>query len=85
MEQKTFSELKPKIQKAIEKRLDENPIDGENGFILIDGFIMKTIQPKLSGSVVIGGPSVPMVGIVGKTTGRVYLFALKVLLPDIEI
>jgi hypothetical protein len=85
MAKKTFEELKPKIQEAIENKLKQSPIQGEEGFILIDGFFMQTLQKETSGSFVIGGPSVPSVAVVGKTTGRIYFFALKVLLPNIEL
>ena len=85
MTTKSFEELKPRIQKAIEAKLKGSPIAGEDDFILVDGFFMLGFQKEISGSFVIGGPSVPAVAIVGKTTGRIYYFALKVLLPDSDI
>jgi len=85
MTTKSFEELKPKIQEAIEAKLKGSPIVDEDGFILVDGFFMPGFQKEISGSFVIGGPSVPAVAIVGKTTGRIYYFALKVLLPDLDI
>lgn len=85
MTKKTFEELKPKIQEAIENKLKKFPIQGEEGFILVDGFFMFPFQKEISGAFVIGGPSVPAVAIVGKTTGRIYYFALKVLIPDLDI
>ncbi|ADG25270.1 TPA: hypothetical protein JBI72_01310 [Legionella pneumophila] len=52
---------------------------------LIDGFINQPIQQELSGNIVIGGPTIPMVAVVGNNSGRIYYFALKALLPSIGI
>ena len=40
---------------------------------------------ELTGAFVIGGPTIPMIAVVGNNSGRIYFFALKALLPDIEI
>lgn len=76
-----FSEIKNELQLELEKRLKESPILGEAGFTLIDGFSNLSLQTELSNSVIVGGPSIPMVAIVGNTSGRVYTFALKAILP----
>jgi len=39
----------------------------------------------MGGAFVIGGPTVPAVAVVGKSTGLIYTFALKVLIPDIQL
>lgn len=49
---------------------------------LINGFINQPFNKKLSNDLVIGGPTIPMIILVGNTTGRVYLFALKAILND---
>ncbi|HAT9260032.1 TPA: hypothetical protein JBC74_00005, partial [Legionella pneumophila subsp. pneumophila] len=36
---------------------------------LIDGFINQPIQQELSGNIVIGGPTIPMVAVVGNNSG----------------
>lgn len=51
---------------------------------LVDGFVNQPISMELSGSFILGGPTIPMVMIVGNKTGRIYLFALKALLPDFD-
>ncbi len=43
------------------------------------------LQSEITGNITIGGPFIPMVGVVGKTSGRIYTYALKILLPDIQI
>lgn len=51
---------------------------------LISGFINQPINRKLSNDLVVGGPTLPMVILVGNMTGRVYLFALKAILNGKE-
>ncbi|MBU0455855.1 MAG: hypothetical protein KKA99_03665 [Gammaproteobacteria bacterium] len=80
-----FEELKPRITDAIQAKLRQTPVLGENGFTIVEGFIMQPISNEMSGNIIIGGPSIPLVAIVGNTSGRMYYFALKALLPDISI
>ncbi|MBU3668362.1 MAG: hypothetical protein FGM57_00155 [Candidatus Taylorbacteria bacterium] len=83
MAQIIFSEYKEKIKKAIDTR---SSILGINEPVsIIDGFVNQPIQNDLSGSFVIGGPTIPMVMLVGSHSGRVYYFALKALIPDINL
>ena len=79
-----FEENKDKIKKAIGEKLKNSPVPGEAGFTLIEGFFNQPFQKELTGSFMIGGPTLPMVALVGNTTGRVYYFALKALLPDLK-
>lgn len=80
-----FSDKKEEIQAALGEKLRQNPILGEAGFTLVDGFMTLPLQGEISNNVIIGGPSIPIVGIVGNTSGRIYTFALKVILPNIQI
>lgn len=80
-----FSEIKNRLQDALQEKLKLTPIPNEAGFALIEGFMTFPIQAELSNNLIIGGPNVPMVGIVGNTSGRIYTFALKAILPDIQI
>lgn len=78
-----FSEYKDRILKEI---TDRSTLLGINEPVsIVDGFVNQPIQNELSGSIMIGGPTIPMVMLVGNKTGRVYYFALKALLPDINI
>jgi hypothetical protein len=80
-----FESLKEQIQKAIELRIQQGVISDTSGFILIDGFINMPFQKELGNSFVVGGPTIPSVAVVGKSTGIVYTFALKVLIPGIQL
>lgn len=78
-----FSDYKEKITKALTQK---QPFLGISESVsLVDGFINQPIQQELSGNIVIGGPTIPMIAVVGNTSGRIYYFALKALLPDIGI
>lgn len=85
MEPIKFSDIKEKLQAALQEKLNQNPIQGEKGFALIEGFMTLTIQGELSTNLIVGGPIIPVVGLVGNTTGRIYTFALKSILPDLPI
>ena len=74
-----FEDYKEDITNAIQAKLQATPINGEAGFTLVEGFIIQPLNKELSGSTVLGGPSIPLVAIVGNTSGRMYYFALKAL------
>ena len=74
-----FDEYKQRITDAIQAKLRSVPILGENGFTLVEGFIMQPLSNEVSGNIVIGGPTIPLVAVVGNTSGRMYYFALKAL------
>lgn len=80
-----FDDYKTQIQSAIQQKIATGIISDPQGFILIDGFINISMQKELSGSLMIGGPTIPTVAVVGKSTGIMYTFALKVLLPNIPL
>jgi hypothetical protein len=80
-----FEDEKENIQKEIEKKISTGVIKDPGGFILIEGFINMPTQNEVGGAFVIGGPTIPTVAVVGKTTGLVYTFALKILLPNIKL
>lgn len=80
-----FVDIKDRLQKALQEKLKATPIPGESGFALIEGFMNLPLQLEISNNIVIGGQNIPMVGIVGNTSDRIYTFALKAVLPDIQI
>jgi hypothetical protein len=85
MDSVTFEENKKQIEDAINIRIKNGSIKDPLGFILLDGFFNMTYNKKIDNSIIVGGPSVPCVSVVGKSTGLIYTFALKVLLPNIQI
>lgn len=80
-----FDQEKDNIQKAIEKKITSGVINDPEGFILIEGFINMPTQNEVGGAFVLGGPTIPTVAVVGKTTGLIHTFALKILLPNITL
>lgn len=78
-----FSDHKEEIIRALNERAPQHGIQEPTS--LVDGFINQPIQKEFTGGLVIGGPAIPMVAIVGNNSGRIYFFALKVLLPDLEM
>ncbi len=85
MESIKFEQYKPQIEQAINLRISQGVISDPSGFILLDGFINIQLKKEMVGEFLIGGLSVPSVAVVGKSTGLVYTFALKVLIPNIQI
>jgi hypothetical protein len=79
MKKLLFADIKQELLEVLEKLLQDTDIKEKVG--LVDGFVNDPVSNELTDALVIGGPRVPMVMLVGEKTGRVYLFALKVLLP----
>jgi len=78
-----FSEYKEQIIKALnEKKAD---LGIQEPVTLIDGFINQPIHNELTGAFVIGGPTIPIIAVIGNKSGRLYFFALKAILPDLKI
>jgi len=81
-----FSDIKSQLEKALQEKLSLSlDLNFEKGFALIDGFMMLSVHGEISNSLIVGGPNIPTIAIVGNTTGRIYTFALKAILPDIKI
>ena len=78
-----FADYKDKLIAELEKS-DLASLGINESVTLLDGFINQPIYSELTGNFVIGGPSIPMVALIGKTSSRVYFFALKALLPTLE-
>lgn len=76
-----FREIKDELIAAIKKKIPLLKL--EEGVTLVDGFVNQPISMEISGSIIIGGTTVPMVMIVGNDTGRIYFFALKALMPTL--
>jgi hypothetical protein len=76
-----FVDIKHKILPILEQK---TKTIGES-VSLIDGFASSPFSTELSDSVLLGGPTIPMVMLVGNDSGRLYFFALKAILKDIEI
>jgi len=75
-----FKKYKNKILKALKKR----DLNIDEPCSLIEGFFNPLIHDELSFGLVICGPSVIMIYLVGNKSGRLYPFALKALLPHLN-
>lgn len=51
----------------------------QHKLILVDGFFNKSLQKDVSGNIVIGGPTVPTVGIICENCGYLMEFAIGAL------
>lgn len=72
---------KKKIIENLQNRGANRPCSrcGNQTFTLIDGYFNQTVQPQLNNSLVIGGPSLPSVGVVCNKCGLISHHAIGVL------
>lgn len=82
MDKIIFEEYKQRIIDALKQK---GNLGIQEPVTLVDGFVNQPIQKEISGSLMIGGPAIPMIMLLGNNTGRVYFFALKAILLDIKI
>ena len=79
-----FSEIESELKEIIKNKYCILQSKRE-GFAIVQGFFNTPIHQALEGNIIIGGPSVPMVAIVGQESGLIHFFALKVLMPELDI
>lgn len=77
-----FSEIKQDLLTALNVRITEGKLKLPEKVNLVDGFINQLITPQISNSFILGGPTVPMITVVGES-GQIYFFALRALLPNL--
>ncbi|MEI6375741.1 MAG: hypothetical protein WCO97_00935 [bacterium] len=80
-----FSEIKERLVQALNLKLSQNKLSVNEKVTIVDGFVNQPLSMELSGAFVIGGPAVPLIMLVGNDSGRVYYFALKAILPDVQL
>lgn len=81
-----FSEIKTEISNALEEKFKKNPIPENPKLVLINGFVSLPVYQDFSSTeVMLGGPSIPLIGVIGMNTGQVYTFPLKAILPNISL
>lgn len=76
----SFQELKNEIILEIKKRSQDKQFGISEPVTLIDGFVHQIFSNDISNNVTIGGPTIPMVMLLGDNSGRIYFFALKAIL-----
>jgi len=80
-----FSDIKAELITALNKKIASKKIRFVEKVTIVDGFVNQPMSLELSGAFVIGGPTIPMVMLVGDDSGQIYYFALKAILPDVKI
>lgn len=78
-----FEDLKKNIIDKLKERTSTLGINEPVTFL--EGFVMEPFKTELTGAFTVGGPTVPMIMLIGSNSGRVYFFALKALLPELEL
>jgi hypothetical protein len=77
-----FADVEKDLLKALNKKNKTGELKLPESADLATGFVNQMFSNELSNSFTLGGPTVPMVLLVGKS-GQIYFFALKILLPEI--
>ena len=85
METIKFSKIKSDIIKALNNKLNNKTLHITEKVTLVDGFVDQAYLPKLTKKWVIGGSSIPMIILVGDESGQIYYFALKAILPKLDL
>lgn len=80
----SFQEKREEILQALKKTNFQDAWIFEE-LALVDGIAYHSLSDSISGGIVIGGKSIPMVVLVWKKTGKLYFFALKSLLPNLDV
>lgn len=76
----SFELLKNDILKEINS--PEGAFKLDESTTLFPEFINQPFYTEITGATIIGGPTVPMIMLIGNNTGRIYLFALKAVLKN---
>jgi hypothetical protein len=76
-------DIKQKIVGELKKRAEKLGIS--ESVTIVDGFVDQPFTKELSDNFIIGGPTIPMIMLLGNESCRVYHFALKALLKDLEL
>jgi hypothetical protein len=85
MSQKKFEDYQKKLLEAFNKKNILCPQCKKDNYALLPGFINQPIQKELMAGLVIGGQGIPLVAFICLECGRVDYYAVKILLPEIEI
>jgi len=78
-----FKKNKKEITEALKEKAASAGLSGN--LTLVEGLVFNDIQKNPKGIVIGGNQRIPLVAVVDNDTGLMHYFALKVLLPNIEI
>lgn len=77
-----FAEIKSNLLAELNSRIASGRLKFPEKVDIVDGFVNQLLSMELSGSFVLGGPSIPMIMLIGES-GQLYFFALRAILPKI--
>ena len=77
-----FEDIKERITEELYSRSDK--IDIPESVTLVEGFLNSPFSNELHDALVVGGPKVPMIMLVGNESSKIYFIALKALLKDLK-
>lgn len=80
---KSYEELEPEILAALGKQPLLGIKDEKDGFTIV-GMSSISLNSDTE-SITFGGKSIPVVVVIGTASGRIYQYAIKALLPNLEI
>ena len=78
-----FADIKDKVLNALNQKINQGTLRFAEKIEIVDGFVNQPLTMEMSNSFVLGGPSIPMILLVGNS-GQLYFFALKALLPNFD-
>jgi hypothetical protein len=81
----TFKELEGKIVSELDKLDKQGYFGKDSSLTILNSFGIFSLQDHIGGSYQIGGSSLPVVIVIDNKNGRVYEFALKKLVPELEL
>lgn len=82
MEQNDFKKYQDKILAAVQKLEDSKYFDAQDkNLTLVNAFVPIPVQGSLGFRVL--EANLPSIAVISEDTGRIYYFALKVLVPDV--
>lgn len=71
------------VKQAVLDELEKRELHINEPVNIVDGFINLPYQLAITNHFILGGPTIPLVMLVGNS-GRMYYFALKSILKDLE-
>jgi len=74
-----FESVKPQIIQALKE--PNRKITITEPVSLVDGFVSQFYSMEMTDSIVLGGPTIPIIMLLGES-GQIYFFALKALIEN---
>lgn len=80
-----FKDIQDKIKDKLQQIVDADEFLKDKDLYLEQGFFNKILFEEIPGNIFDCQTCVPCVGLIDKKTGQVYLFAVGVILPDLDL